>query len=56
MATAMARQKDQRLAIQGAEQDLVRGHAEWATQRFPAPIDKPVDVINAAAADNTDHR
>ena len=55
MAAAVARQKDQPLALIFGEHQFVRRPAEGRLHRPPRDIFKTLDVVEPAAADDTQH-
>ena len=56
VAAAVARQEHQLLAVEGPEQQLVRGLPEGRLDSPPLGILEPGDVVDAAAADHADDR
>ena len=56
MAAAVARQEHEIDALEGTEQKLVRRLAPRAGHALPARILKARDVVNAAAADDSEDR
>ena len=56
MPPAMARQKDHGDPVQRSGQHLIRRRAPRSLNRDPIGILKPVDVVNAGAADHGDFR
>src|SRR5690349_2476042 len=55
MAAAVPRQKHDRLAIERAEAEFVRGIAERTLDAPPFDIGEPVNPIKPAAADDADN-
>jgi hypothetical protein len=54
MAATMARQEYNRLAVEFAKAEFVRGAAERALDTPPFDIGEAVDAVKSAAADNAD--
>ena len=55
MATAMARQEGDLVAVEPAAQERVRGLAEGRGDALPTLVAQPVDIVEPAAADDADH-
>src|SRR4051794_11427605 len=55
MPAAVPRQKDDRLSVECAETEFVRGPAVRAFNPAPSDIGETVDPVEPAAADNTDN-
>ena len=56
MAAAVARQEHDRLVAEPAEQQLVRRLAERRLDAHPALLGETLEVVEAGAADDADHR
>ena len=55
VTAAVTRQEDQLLAVQLAEQEVVRRLAERRGHLLPALVGQPLDVVDTAAPDDAEH-
>ena len=55
MAATVSRQERQAITIQLADEQIIRGFAERTDELFPAGTGEPFDVVDAAAADDSEH-